>query len=128
MRKSSLPPSFFDILGLLLQLCLVITKPYYFCSLCLWFHLQGVCQVTEWQLAMSKKIWPNNWQIQQHGKKEQRTNVLKIGLMRRSLSKFNLSITSWTAMFYKVYIYKLNIKLVFPKSKLCRCKIANEKC
>ena len=62
----------------------------------------------------------------QNGKTERRTKVLEIGLMQRI--KINLAIESWTAIFLKVYIYKLNIKLVFPESKLYRCKIANEKC
>ena len=33
MRKSSTPPVLFDILGILLRLFLLITRPYYFCLL-----------------------------------------------------------------------------------------------
>ena len=68
MRKSSTPPIFFDILGLLIQLCLKITRPYYFWLLCLWFNLEAVCKVTEWQTTTWKKAWPNNGQVLQNRK------------------------------------------------------------
>ena len=57
-KKSWTPPLIFIIFGLKCMIidnkvCLLITKPYY-CS-CLWFSLEAVRKVTEWQTVKSKR-------------------------------------------------------------------------
>ena len=110
------PPTFFYNISLLLQPCLLITRCYFFCLLCLWFHFWLHLKLRNDRRRCKKTL--NNWQMLQDRKMEPRTKVLKIFLMRRSSWKFNLAAESWTAISlhietqYKTCISKF-IKLLF---------------